>query len=86
MGSSSRKGPAADQIEPKHLRRFFRACESLRSLQEEVKAYCPDVEFYVSDGSVHLTVGDSHTGTEAKAHHERVAAFGDVGQVDGGGW
>jgi hypothetical protein len=79
-------GLAANQVNRKHIRKFHKLCESLGILQDEIRAYLPDSEYYVANGNIHLMTGDSHTGSQGIPHQERVAATSCIGWIDGGDW
>ncbi|MOA47443.1 hypothetical protein D3C78_1700810 [compost metagenome] len=73
-----------DGLNPKLKKKLKKIRSDLNEVITEVRSSYPDANYYVSDRSIHLMLGDSHDGIADNADLSALSL--DVEHLDGGGW
>jgi len=73
-------------IRPEHIRRFKRLARGLQVLIAEVNTYNKHANLYQECDTLHLMVGPSHVGRNARPIHEHVVESVYIPGSDGGAW
>lgn len=75
------------QADPNFIKRFHRACTTLKKLMDEIQEHFPDATYYTASGGLNIVLGETHSFHGCDPNHELSACGATNGlSIGDGDW